>query len=976
VAEYNLGTAKGVIEIEYKGDGARQARQDLNETEGAARKTGPSLDDAANKAGIAGLAIAAGFGMAAKSAADFEQRMSAVGAVSGASESQMDALRQKALQLGAETSFSAGESASAIEELVKAGLSVEDVLNGAADATVNLAAAGEVSMPEAAAIASNAMNQFGLGAKDMVGVVDNIAGAANASAIDVSEFGQSLSQVGAVANLAGVDFKDTATAIALMGNAGIKGSDAGTSLKTMFQRLQPTTSATFDEMSRLGIISMDANKAMEVLAQNGITGVTKTNAEQKLNQLAASLSDSEVGSAKAQAMFQKLGLETGFLSNKFYDAQGNTKGLAEVSDILQESLKGMDARQKQAALTTLFGADAIRGAAVLAGEGAEGFNKMAASMNKVSAAEVAAKRLDNFKGSVEAMMGSLETLGITIGTMILPPLRTFVDWLTQAMNAFMGLGPGAQQAVVAFIGLSGALLLGFAGFVKVMNAVRATQGALLAFRTILVGTTAAQNMSTAAALRQAIAQKAAAVATKLQAAAMAIIRGATIAWTAVQWALNAALLANPIGLIIAAIIALVAAIVLAWRNSETFRAIVIGAWNAIKSASIAVWNAIKGALIAAWNGIKAAVRAGISFVRGIITAGMNAIRAVWQAVWGVFGPLVRAVWGLIVAIIRLQWTIIKGVVLAGVNAVKTVVTGAWNFIKSATSRVWNAIKSVLSSVWNAIKSVVTPAVNAVKSVVTNVWNAIKSATSSVWNAIKSAISGPLNAAQGIVSSVANSIKSVLTSAWNAIKSGVTTAWNGIKSAVDTGINNVVSAVQGLKDRVLGFFSGAGQWLYDAGSQIISGLIDGITSMIGSLTDKISQATDMVGRFLPGSPVREGPLKVLNRGHAGKQIIEMVVGGIEDMRRPLERAMGSVMAVPAVTTDLDRVARAGTTNVAAARLPSPGRGARSGGTGTQRHLRLVEGRLAIDRSGRAWIRGMAEDVYEDNDRFEAVHERMG
>lgn len=921
MAEYNLGTAKGVIEIEYKGDGAAQARRDLNQTEGAARKTGPSLDDAANKAGIAGLAIAAGFGMAAKSAADFEQRMSAVGAVSGASEADLDRLRQKALQLGAETSFSAGESASAIEELVKAGLSVEDVLNGAADATVNLAAAGEIGMPEAAAIASNAMNQFGLGAEDMVGVVDNIAGAANASAIDVSDFGMSLSQVGAVANLAGVNFKDTATAIALMGNAGIKGSDAGTSLKTMLSRLNPDTEKATQLMKDLGIMTKEG-------------------------------------------------------SNRFYDAQGNLKDLGTVSQILQDSLKGQTAQQKQAALQTLFGADAIRAAAVLTDQGAKGFDRMSASMNKVSAAEVAAQRLDNFKGSLEAMMGSLETLGITIGTMILPHLRTFVDWLTQAMNAFMGLGPGAQQAVVAFIGLSGALLLGFAGFVKVMNAVRAIQGALLAFRTILVGTTAAQNMSTAAALRQAIAQKAAAVATKLQAAAMAIIRGATIAWTAVQWALNAALLANPIGLIIAAIIALVAAIVLAWRNSETFRAIVIGAWNAIKSASIAVWNAIKGALIAAWNGIKAAVRAGISFVRGIITAGMNAIRAVWQAVWGVFGPLVRAVWGLIVAIIRLQWTIIKGVVLAGVNAVKTVVTGAWNFIKSATSRVWNAIKSVLSSVWNAIKSVVTPAVNAVKSVVTNVWNAIKSATSSVWNAIKSAISGPLNAAKEIVSSVANSIKSVLTSAWNAIKSGVTTAWNGIKSAVDTGINNVVSAVQGLKDRVLGFFSGAGQWLYDAGSQIISGLIDGITSMIGSLTDKISQATDMVGRFLPGSPVREGPLKVLNRGHAGKQIIEMVVGGIEDMRRPLERAMGSVMAVPAVTTDLDRVARAGTTNVAAARLPSPGRGARPGGTGTQRHLRLVEGRLAIDRSGRAWIRGMAEDVYEDNDRFEAVHERMG
>jgi TP901 family phage tail tape measure protein len=336
-------------------------------------------------------------------AANFEQRLSAIKAVSGATEGQMGKLSDKALQLGKDTQFSAGESAQAMEELIKAGLSVGDVLNGAADATVNLAAAGEVSMPEAATIASNAMNQFGLSAKDMVGVADQIAGAANASAIDVSDFGQSLAQVGAVANLAGVDFKDTATAIAIMGNAGIKGSDAGTSLKSMLSRLQPTTKKQASLMKELGIVTKDG-------------------------------------------------------SNQFYDQAGNLKDLGKVSGVLQNSLKGMTKQQKQAALQTLFGSDAIRAAAVLSDKGAKGFDKMSAAMGKVKAADVAATKMDNFKGSIEQMKGSLETLGITMGSVLLPGLRKVVDALTEVINWVTNLRSGQQKAIVAGLALAAASL--------------------------------------------------------------------------------------------------------------------------------------------------------------------------------------------------------------------------------------------------------------------------------------------------------------------------------------------------------------------------------------------------------------------------------------------------------------------------------------------------------------------------------------
>lgn len=893
MADYNLGTARGVIEIEYKGDGADRAREDLGGVGKSAKEAGPTLDDAGRKAGIAGLVIAGGFAVAAKSAADFEARMSAVGAVSGASEADLQRLSDKALQLGKDTAFSAGESAQAIEELVKAGLSVEDVLNGAADATVNLAAAGEVDMVTAATIASNAMNQFGLSAEDMVGVVDNIAGAANASAIDVTDFGMSLSQVGAVANLAGVDFKDTATAIALMGNAGIKGSDAGTSLKTMFQRLNPQTKVAREEMKRLGIITEDG-------------------------------------------------------ANRFYDAEGNMKSLADVSQILKSSLKGMSAEQKQAALTTLFGADAIRGAAVLADEGARGFNKMSESMNKVSAADVAAQRLDNFKGSLEQMMGSLETLGITVGTMLLPHLRNVVDALTAAVNWFSNLNPAVQQGIVAFIGIVGASLLALAAFVKIVNFLKAVKAAFIAVRAVAIP-----------------------------------------AWLAAL---------GPIALVIVAIAAVIAIIVLLWKKSETFRDIVTGVWNAIKSAAqavanwftgslvpalqsawdgivaglnavksffVAIWNGIKSAVIAVFSAIAAAVRLYINIWKTIITTALAVIGAVWQAFWNVFGGVIKAAFGLIVAVVRLGWTIIKGLFILYLRAVLTVV-----------KTVWNAIKAAIQAAWNAIRPIVMAGVNFVRSVVSSAFNAIRAVTSAVWNGIRAVIASVWGAIRGVVSSAVGAVKGAISAAWNTVKSLTSSAWNAVKEAVGNAIDGLMNLVSGIQGRVTGALSGAASWLYNAGREIIQGLLNGIESMIGAVTDKINSVTDKIGSFLPGSPVREGPLRVLNRGYAGKKIVEMLAEGIGSMQRPLERTVETVMTVPALTADLDTYASARNTTIGTSEGASRSLAAVPGGTGTSGKARLVEGRLSIDKSGRAFIRGMAEDVVEGNDRFAASHGRMG
>lgn len=954
---YDLGTAHGVIELEYNGKGVKQAQQDVGSLTDKNSKAGQALSSTGRVAGIAGAAIAGGLALGIKSAADFEQRLSAINAVSGATPKQMDAVRAKALQLGKDTAFSAGESAQAMEELIKSGISIPDVMNGAADATVALAAAGEVDLPTAATIASNAMNQFDISAQKMPHVADQIAGAANASAIDVHDFGESMKQAGAVANLAGVSFEDTTTAIALMGNAGIKGSDAGTALKTMLSRLQPTTKKQQNTMEDLGLINFDAAKGMQVLRENGIKPLGKDSAtvEKQLHGLAARLSGSKVGSETAEKKFNDLALSTDVLSNSFYDAQGNTKSLKDISGQLAKATEGMTKKQKQAALQTLFGSDAIRAAAILTKEGAKGFDGMAKSIAKVKAADVAKKRLDNFKGSMEQLKGSLETAGITMGTILLPAMRKIVDAITSMLNKFLALSPGMQKAIVIAAALTSGLLLGFAAFVKVTQGIKAMQEGMLALKTALVGAAAAENTTTLAAIRGKIASIAAGAAEKAKAVALGIVKVALLASAAAQWALNAAMTANPIGIIIALIVALVAVFILLWKKNDGFRKAVIAAWNAIKNAAVATWNAIKDAIVTAWNKVH-------EWLKTAIDAVVNFVKDHWQLLVGIFlGPI-----ALVVALIIKHWDKIKSFTKAVFSAIGKFLKKIWEGIKKAIQGEIERLKSGFENTWNGIKNVVTKVAGAIKDFLGKVWGKIKDIAGNVWDNIKENIGNKISAVHDVISNIMGNIKEVMGNIWDAIKTAAGNIWDAIKSTVTTRIQNLMNNIQTIKGKITGFFSGAGSWLLDAGKKIIGGLIDGVTAMAGKVADAVGNVVSKAKDLLPGSPVKEGPLKVLNRGHAGKQIMQMVIDGIDKMERPMAEAMNRSM--PAMQT-----------NVSAAYHPVPPPAARlprGGGRGGQKASRLVHGKLSIDRRGRAFIQGIAEDAADDALDFEDTRRRMG
>jgi TP901 family phage tail tape measure protein len=883
VANYNLGEARGKIVLETDFQNLADAQKALEGFKGRAEEGALSQQEAWRKTGtaatVAGAAVVAGFGVAVAAASDFEFQMSAVQAVSGATADEMDLIREAALRIGKDTSFSASEAALAMEELVKAGISTEDVLNGAADATVALAAAGGVDLPTAATIAANAMNQFQLGAEDLVGVTDLIAGAANASAIDVNQFGYSLSQVGAVANLAGLSFDDTATAIAAMGNAGIVGSDAGTSLKAMLMNLQPSTEKQADLMRELGLVTEDG-------------------------------------------------------ANQFYTAEGSLKSLAEISDVLGGALTGMTDAQKQATLEILFGSDAIRGAAVIAEQGSAGINALNESMLATSAADVAATRLDNMKGSTEQLLGSLETLWISIGSQLIPMIRDMVDGITGAVNWFQSLDSGMQNAIVAATGIAGALLLFFGITIKVIQGMQQARAAILAITGATGLFTAAQTAAGAAQGRSLVQMVAGTAAMVAQKAAMVAGAVATGVATAAQWALNAAMTANPIGIIIAAIAALVAGLIWFFTQTElgrtmwsNFMTFLQEAWTNIASFFSTVWNGIVEVATTVWNGIMTVIGAVvdwfqtyvwpvIQFVIDMIVAYFtmyyNIVMFVWNGILAVVGavvawfvayvwPAIEAVINFIVAlfnffwgVVQLVWNAIWSTISAVVGQIIGFLVDVWNNFLAGWNIIWTAISDVVTTIWNAIVAFLTPIVMAIWNTIMTVFNNVRNFINDVMNNVRNGISIAWNAISTVVSTVVNAVWGFISGVWGNIVGFVTTTFNNVKNAIMTPLQDALNFIGGIKDTIIGFFAGAGDWLFNAGKNIIQGFLNGLQNMLGGITDFFNGLTNMIPE-IKGPPEKDKVLLTDN----GKLIMQSLINGLDSETRDLYNMLNGLNAtIPA------------------------------------------------------------------------------
>jgi TP901 family phage tail tape measure protein len=386
-----------------------------------------NLDKVASSSMKMGAVLTGAFGLAVKSSADFESAMSGVQAATMETSSNMGVLREAILQAGADTQYSATEAADAVTALSKAGVSTQDILNGGLAGALNLAAAGELDVGDAAEIAATSMNQFGLKGQDVSHIADLLAAGAGKAMGEVTDMAGAMKFVGPVASQMGVSIEETAGTIAYLAQQGVLGEQAGTSLRGM--------------LSSLTSPSKIASKTMEELGIN------------------------------------------------VYDASGKFVGFRGVAEQLQDSMSGLTNAERDQALGRIFGNEQITTARILYQGGASAVDEWTAAVDDSGyAAEQAAIRTDNLKGDVERLGGSLETALIKGGTGANNALRGLVQGADAVVDAIGNIPEPVLNATTMIVGAGGLVALGAGGLSKLAVFVNNTK---LAFEGLGVSAKAA-----------------------------------------------------------------------------------------------------------------------------------------------------------------------------------------------------------------------------------------------------------------------------------------------------------------------------------------------------------------------------------------------------------------------------------------------------------------------------------------------------
>lgn len=658
----------------------RQVQENIKNVEGrfsGLTKIGQELSGIGAKVAAAGAAMGAGLGFAVKTAADFEAQMSKVQALSGATEADFNRLRDAAIELGAQSVYSASEAAEGMQILAAAGFDTNQII-AAMPGLLNAAAAAGENFGTVADIMVAAMSGFGLQAQDMVHIADVLASAANASAISITDIGYSLKYVAPVAKTAGVSLEEVSAALAILGNAGIKAEQAGTTLRMAFIRLA------------------DPPK-------------------------------------EAAAMLQQLGIQ-------ITDASGKMLPFQQIIGQLHEKFSGLSQAQKLQAAATIFGAESMSGMLALIEAGPEKLGALTKEFQNSSGAaqQMADTMTNNLAGALEELKGALESAFITIGTALTPAIQWVVQHLQSLVEWFNQLPAPVQNTLAVLAALSAVVLvvgggfLALAGFMmqgvtalsslaSLFSVLPAVFSALLSPIGLVIAAIAAlgaivyvvyANWSTIKEFFVNLWEGIREVVVNAANAVLDFLR---------QWGpLILATVTGPVGLLVYAIAthweqikqataaawdtiknSVVAAFEWMYNHNYYFQYLVDfirQAWQTIWKFSISIWNAIKDALAAVWETI-----------RTIVTTCWQAIQDVTVTVWTAISQRLLALWQQIMAQASAAWNNIYAVISGIWNRIEqgfeNLVSAAWNWGKNLLSNFISGITSMLPQLWDTLSNV-------------------------------------------------------------------------------------------------------------------------------------------------------------------------------------------------------------------------------------------------------------------------------
>lgn len=659
---------------------------------------------------------------AANTAAEFESSMSRTQGALNLTSAEMEELKDLAMEMGAQTIFSAADAGDAMNELAKGGLTAADIQAGALKSTMDLAASSGMDMATSANTIVKAMGGFQLSASETGDAVNALAGAASASAADVSDISEALAQCSASANNAGWSIQDTTAVLGAFADAGIVGSDAGTSLKTMLQSLSAPT-----------------DKARELMSQLGIN---------------------------------------------IYDSNGHMLDAAGVAQELQTSLAGLGDQQRAQALDTIFGSDATRAATILMNQGAEGIAKYTKATNdQTAASRLANAQLGPLQKSIENMKGSIETASIAIGETMAPYIQKAAEFVGSLANKFAEASPTVQKFVLiaaaiaaalgpvlivlgtltssigsisSTVGLLGGKIAALGGMKAalsgVFTAITGPVGIAVAAITALVAAFA-YLMTTNEGFRNSIMQTVSTIGQSLvpviQALMPVIQNIATVLATTIASVLQAlapvlAQIVTMIGQIVATVAPLIAQLISQLAPILTTIIQTVGnIVSAVLPPVITIINAIMGVIEALLPPIMSVLSTVIDVVSQIITAItpiISFVAGVISDIMGIISPIISFIAGVISSIISV------------ISPIVSTVASVFSAIFSTVSSIMNKVGSVIKTVFNGIKS----AWNGLTSFVSGVFSGIGSAVNSLVSTVKGFVNGVIsgiNAAIGLINMI-------------------------------------------------------------------------------------------------------------------------------------------------------------------------------------------------------------------------------
>ena len=859
-------------ELERLAKEAANANAALNKLD----SVGQTLQDVGNKMAGVGKTLTTNvttpivaIGAAAvKTTADFDAQMSKVQAISGATGDEFDALREKAREMGAKTKFSASEAGAAFEYMAMAGWKTGDMLDGI-EGIMSLAAASGEDLATTSDIVTDALTAFGLTAKDSGHFADILAAASSNANTNVSMMGETFKYAAPIAGALGYTAEDTALAIGLMANAGIKSSQAGTSLRKMMTELT-------------GEIKISGDAIGDVVIQT-------TNAD------------------------------------------GSMRSFNDIIMDCRDAFSKLSESEKANTAEALVGKTAMSGFLAIMNASEADLNKLSSAIDNCdgSAEQMAATMQDNLNGQITILKSALQELAIQIGDALMPTVRNIVAKVQEFVEKLQQMDEGTRNTIIkiaAFAAAIGPVLLVVgkltSGVGGAMKSIASMGKSVLTFvNQAKLGVGAGGKLASAIAGIGPVGWAIIAVVAALTAAFVSLwknneeFRNNMIAiWDGIKAKFEAFGQAitdrlNALGFDFENITEVLKAVwdgfcaVLApvFETAFNYISVVLGtvldvlvglfdvfagiftgnwdqAWNGVKEVFSGYWEGIKGAFSVVLDGLKNLADVFLGWfgtdwdtvwsgIKEFFVSTWNSIKQFFSDTWNGIKETFTSVWTAISDTVSSVWETIKNVVQVGIMFIqelfsaafqilavpfqfiwqncKDAVTEAWETIKAKVSAAIEAIKTTLETVWTAIWTVLSPIIETIKTGISTAWENIKTTVTTIADGIKNALSTAWNAIKSIITPIVDGIKTGVTTAWNTMKTTISSVMDGIKTKVSSVWDGIKSTVSGAVDSVKNGISNGFNAAKSTVSNIFSSIKTSISNAMSNAKNAVSNAISAI-----------------------------------------------------------------------------------------------------------------------------------